>query len=83
MRMRINTTWHDIASASINRLRSGRRFETCANRSDQAIANKNVGALRMVVVDDGAAAYETCHLYFQVLARILTLLLHKITPVAP
>src|SRR6516162_204607 len=66
MRMRINTTWHDIASASINRLRSGRRFESCANRSDHAVANKNVGALRMVVVDDGAAAYETCHLYFQV-----------------
>ena len=60
--MRIDPARHDIATAGIDHLGAGRRFEIVADRRDHALLDENIGAARMIVIDDGAAANELGHL---------------------
>ncbi len=61
MGVRIDAARHDIAAAGIDHLGAVRRFEIFADGDDRTVVDENIGAARMIVVHDGAAADELGH----------------------
>src|SRR5271157_2104887 len=61
MGVRIDAARHDVTAAGIDFFGTGRRFEIGADGGDRAVTEENVGAARIVVIDDGAAADELGH----------------------
>jgi len=59
--VRIDTARHHVAAAGVDGFGADRRFQVRADRDNGAVAHDDVGALRVIVIDDGAAAYEFCH----------------------
>ena len=61
MGVRIDAARQHVTAAGVDGLGAGRRIEIGAYCDDFAVGDQQVGAARMVVIDDGAAADEFHH----------------------
>ena len=61
MGVRIDAARHDEAAAGIDDFGSGRRLQIGADGDNRAAVGQDVGAPRIIVIDDGATANELSH----------------------